>query len=61
MKTYNVTGYQMVKNENTWEMESIGELMTISVISAKNNVEMIEGNVANKMNFDWFEAVTISN
>ncbi|CAB4219500.1 hypothetical protein UFOVP1615_5 [uncultured Caudovirales phage] len=61
MKNYKVTGYQMVKNQNTWEMESIGELMTISVISAKNNVEMIEGNVANKMNFDWFEAVTISN
>ena len=59
MKKYEVTGYQMVKNPNTWEMERTGKLMTINVMCAKNSVQMIEGEVSNKMNFDWFEAVTI--
>jgi hypothetical protein len=59
MKTYSVTGYKMVKNPNTWDMEKTGDLMTVSVLCAKNSVEMIEGEVANKMGFDWFEAVTI--
>lgn len=59
MKTYNVTGYKMVKNPNTWDMEKTGDLITISVLCAKNSIEMIEGEVANKMGFDWFEAVTI--
>ena len=59
MKTYSVIGYKMVKNPNTWDMESTGDLMTVNVICAKNSVEMIEGEVANKMGFDWFEAVTI--
>lgn len=59
MKTYNVTGYKMVKNPNTWDMEKTGDLMTVSVLCAKNSIEMIEGEVANKMSFDWFEAVTI--
>ena len=59
MKTYSVTGYKMVKNQNTWEMEIVGDLITVEVKSHKNNIEMIEGEVANKMGFDWFEAVTI--
>lgn len=59
MKTYNVTGYKMVKNPNTWDMEKTGDLMTVSVLCAKNSIEMVEGEVANKMGFDWFEAVTI--
>jgi hypothetical protein len=59
MKTYSVTGYKMVKNPNTWDMEKTGDLMTVSVLCAKNSIEMIEGEVANKMGFDWFEAVTI--
>jgi hypothetical protein len=59
MKTFEVTGYQMVKNPDTWEMERSGELMTIKVNCAKNSNEMIEGEASNKMNFDWFEAVTI--
>ena len=61
MKIYNVTGYQMTKNPETWNMESSKELITISVICSKNSVEMIEGEAAIKMGFDWFEAVTISN
>jgi hypothetical protein len=60
MTTYNATGYKMVKNQNTWEMERAGELITVEVKSQKNNIEMIEGEVANKMSFDWFEALTIS-
>lgn len=59
MKIYNVTGYKMVKNPTTWDMEKTGDLITVSVICAKNSIEMIEGEVANKMGFDWFEAVTI--
>ena len=59
MKTYSVIGYKMVKNPNTWDMEATGDLMTVSVTCAKNSVEMIEGEVANKMGFDWFEAITI--
>ena len=59
MKTYIVTGYKMVKNPNTWVMEKKGDLITVSVLCAKNSIEMIEGEVANKMGFDWFEAVTI--
>ena len=59
MKTYSVTGYKMVKNPNTLDMEKTGDLITISVLCAKNSIEMIEGEVANKMDFDWFEAVTI--
>ena len=51
----------MTKNPETWNMESSKELITISVICSKNSVEMIEGEAAIKMGFDWFEAVTISN
>jgi hypothetical protein len=61
MKKYIVTGYKMVKNPNTWDMEITGELMTVSVLCAKNCIQMIEGEVANKMGFDWYEAITISN
>jgi hypothetical protein len=59
MENYKVTGYKMMKNEDTLDMEKTGDLMTVSVFSAKNSVEMIEGNVANKMGFDWFEAICI--
>jgi hypothetical protein len=59
MKTYIVTGYKMVKNPDTWDMEKTGELITVNVQCGKNRVEMIEGEVAIKMGFDWFEAVTI--
>ena len=59
MKTYTVTGYKMVKNPDTWATERTGELMTVSILCAKNSPEMIEGEVAIKMGFDWFEAVTI--
>jgi hypothetical protein len=59
MKNYQVTGYQMTKNEDTWEMEQNGELMTINISSAIDEIEFIEREVSIKMNFDWFEAVTI--
>lgn len=60
MKNYNVTGYKMIKNQTTGDMETVGELITISVNCSRNSVEMIEGEVSHKMGFDWFEAVTIS-
>jgi len=60
MKTYSATGYKMVKNENTWEMERVGELITVKVESSRNSIEMIEIAVANVMGFDYFEALTIN-
>ena len=60
MKTYSATGYKMVKNENTWEMERVGELITVEVESSRNSIEMIEIAAANVMGFDYFEALTIN-
>ena len=60
MKNFTVTGYQMVKNPDTFDMERVGGLIVVSVLCFKHTTEMIEGEVAIKMGFDWFEAVLIS-
>lgn len=59
MKTYIATGYQMIKNQNTWETERVGELISVEVKSQKNNIETIEGEISHKMGFDWFEVVAL--
>ena len=56
---FTVTGYKMVKNTDTWEMEKTGNLVSVSVFCDEYCIEKIEGEVSIKMGFDWFESVTI--
>lgn len=60
MKNYEVTGYKMVKNPDTWDMEQTGDLITVNIPCNSDNWEKIEGEISIKMDFDWFEAVVIS-
>jgi len=66
MKNYNVAGYKMIKNQETWEMESEKEITTLTIESILNDVdtfedrEFLEGEISNKFGFDYFEIVTLS-
>ena len=55
MKTFTVTGYKMKKNPNTWEMERVGNLITIDVEASNDKIDNLEATIANKNDFDWFE------
>lgn len=55
MKTLLVNGYKMVKNPETWDMEKVGDILTIEVTVQKNSIEFIEGIIANQEGFDWFQ------
>jgi hypothetical protein len=59
MKNYEVTGYKMVKNPDTWDMERTGDLITVNISCERDNWEKIEGEISIKMDLDWFEAVAI--
>lgn len=64
MTTYSVSGYKMVKNEDTWEMERTGFLAHVLVDSKLSDIntdgdrEFFEGEIAIQLGLDWFELIS---
>ena len=65
MTTYNASGYKMVKNQDTWEMERTDFLAHILVDSKLADIdtfedrEFFEGEVAMQLGCDWFELTSL--
>jgi hypothetical protein len=66
MKTYTVSGYKMLKNEETWELEKSNFLAHIIVNSKLIDIdtfkdrEFFEGEISIQLDCDWFEIISFA-